>query len=99
MRDLAMKGRSLSAVGVKHGAVMLAIVLAVAIGGCLLDRDADGIGDESLDLCVAAVAAIVTPPLLVVTVEVGWRVPAIASSVSIVTPHLPDPPPKSLLLV
>lgn len=78
---------------------MLAILAVVAAGGCLLDRDADGTGDEAMDLCVAAVAAIVAVPVLVETLGVGWPISAIASSVSIVTPHLPDPPPKSLLLV
>lgn len=94
-----MKGRLSSAAGVKQAMAILAILAVVAVGGCLLDHDADGISDEAMDLCVAAVAAIVAPTVLVMTLGVGWPISAIASSVSTITPHLPDPPPKSLLLV
>lgn len=94
-----MKGRLSSAAGVKQAMAILAILAVVAAGGCLLDHDADGIGDEARDLCVAAVAAIVAPSVLVETLEVAWPMAATADSVSVTTPHLPDPPPKSLLLV
>lgn len=99
MRDLRMKDRSSSAAGVKQAMAILAILTVMAVGGCLLDHDPDGIGDEARDLCVAAAAAIVAPPVLVVTLEVAWPMAATADSVSVATPHLPDPPPKSLLLV
>ena len=94
-----MKDRSSAAAGVKQGIAILAILAVVAVGWCLLDRDADGTGDEAMDLCVAAVAAIAAPAVLVVTLGVGWPISAIANSVSIVSPDLPDPPPKSLLFV
>lgn len=99
IRDLPMKGRLSSAAGVKQAMAILAILAVVAVGGCLLDRDADGTGDEAMDLCVAAVAAIVALPVLVAILGVGWPMSAIANSVSIVIPPVPDPPPKFLLLV
>lgn len=78
---------------------VFAVILIVAVGLCVFDHDNDGVGDEGFDLCVALVAAVATVEMLVIILAAGWSVLEVKSCVSPATPHLPDPPPKLLLLV
>jgi len=80
--------------------VILAVLLILPAGLlCLVDRDGDRTGDEMMDMCHALVAAIAAIDLIVVTVVTSGLVPTVVQSYWAVSPHLPDPPPKSPLLV
>lgn len=78
---------------------IFAALLVIAVGPCVLDHDSDGGGEESVDVCLAVVAAVVAVQTLVIILAAGWSVLDVRPGVSPATPRLPDPPPKCPLFV
>lgn len=78
-----------------RSAVVIACVLLIVAGGfCLFDRDADGADEHGIDLCEVPVIAVA---VVVLTLRLVWTREAIAehkSSAYVALASLPDPPPK-----
>lgn len=74
-------------------------LLVVAVGLCVFDHDRDAGGEESVDVCLAVVAAVVAVETLAIILEARWSVLDLRPCVSPATPTLPDPPPKCPLFV
>jgi hypothetical protein len=77
---------------------MAAALLVLGIGLCLFDGDADHHNDPTApDLCLGMIAVSLLAAVLAGPLASGWIWPDPGWIVSSVSPHLPDPPPKSAL--
>ena len=81
-------------------AVVLAVLLTAALGFCVLDRHADGTGDHAMapDLCLGMVAVSLGVVLLARLRASGRAYPDVVRSVSTLSIHVLDPPPKAASL-
>lgn len=93
-----MGSRFPSAVGVKRGMVVLTVLLVLAGSLCLFDRDDDGLSGD-MDMCAALTAASFVVAVAVAPVQSDWPIAAVVLALRTATPHLPDPPPKPLLVI
>ena len=91
-----MGGGFLLAFGGKQGAAVFAVLLVLAVGFCLFDGDRDGMG-EGMDICATLITATIALAALAAPVESSWALSTVSFVVFTASPHLPDPPPKTLL--
>lgn len=85
-----------------RGAVIVAALLTLAAGLCLLDGDEAGAGGHTMgpDLCLSMVAMFLAVASFARPFTVGWPVSlSLAAAPYAVTRHTPEPPPKPASLV
>jgi hypothetical protein len=84
----------------RQGAILAAVLLAVASGLCVLAAGQAMADDEGMapDLCVLMLAVSLTIVLLPGPLLSGWAPPDLPSRLVLAPVHALDPPPKSVSL-
>ena len=80
-------------------AVVAAVLLILATGCCVFDRDDDATAGHVAppDLCLGMLAVSLAVMSLARLPVVGWAIGPAVAAPYVVPRHLPDPPPKSAL--